>query len=137
MGATLSIILVIILIAAYLWFRRLESGKDTSPEPKRPVSTASKNTEFHAVSIRFANSACDAAKAMKGRRFLSGVAPSIPLSECDVLECKCRFVHYDDRRTGEDRRNPYSGSIGGGTGEHEREQRKARERRTEPPDETF
>jgi hypothetical protein len=37
---------------------------------------------------------------MSGKRFLSGAAPKIPLPGCDVLDCKCRFIHHKDRREG-------------------------------------
>jgi hypothetical protein len=41
----------------------------------------------------------------KGRRYLSAEAPKLPLPACDVRSCHCRFVHFEDRRDGDDRRH--------------------------------
>jgi hypothetical protein len=41
---------------------------------------------------------CQAAEAVKGRRFLSTEAPILPLRECDVAACKCKYRHHEDRR---------------------------------------
>lgn len=59
---------------------------------------------YHAVGISAGLGCCRAATEIKDRRFLSAAAPKIPLPACDVATCKCRFVHYDDRRSDEDRR---------------------------------
>lgn len=58
---------------------------------------------WHAVTIGAPESACAAAQAYKGKRFLSVDAPWLPLEGCDVKQCNCRYRHYDDRR-GESRR---------------------------------
>jgi hypothetical protein len=121
------------LILAVIYFFVRSKGSDSKPRSPaaRPVKTPT-SSEFHAVSIRFLSSACSAAKSLEGKRFLSSAAPRIPLAECDVLECKCRFVHYSDRREGDDRRNPYSPGIAGETGKHPQEQRRRPERRKDP-----
>ena len=61
---------------------------------------------FHAGSIAraFDGSACNAAKACEGERFLSTEAPMLPLKGCDAAQCRCRYVHHDDRRAGPRRR---------------------------------
>jgi hypothetical protein len=72
------------------------------------------------------------------RRFLSSAAPKLPLPDCEVLDCSCRFVHHKDRRTGKDRRSPFGPSgFGGGTGNYEAEQRQGRDRRASEEDEEF
>jgi hypothetical protein len=72
---------------------------------------------------------------MQGRRFLSSAAPRIPLPDCDVMECKCRFAHHEDRRKGDDRRNPWGQGFGSGsTGTYKNEQRKGRDRRRRSSD---
>ena len=91
---------------------------------------AKKSTPYHAVSIKFATSACRAARDMAGRRFLSGAAPRLPLPDCDVLECKCRFVHHADRRSGTDRRSQFQGGLKlTDTNTFERERRREPDRR--------
>jgi hypothetical protein len=130
---SLTTAIVIILILAVIFFFARSKGSESKPRSPaaRPVKTTA-SSEFHAVSIRFLSSACSAAKSLDGKRFLSSAAPRIPLAECDVLECKCRFVHYSDRREGDDRRNPYSPGIAGETGKHPQEQRRRPERRKDP-----
>ncbi len=133
MNTTVSIIAVVILIAAFLLMRRRQSGANQRPDPQHDV-TGSTNAQFHAVSLEFSSHACAVAKAMDGKRFLSIAAPRIPLPDCDVLECKCRFVHYKDRRSGGDRRSPFGSSIDGGTGKYAQERRQPRDRRKDAPD---
>lgn len=126
-----ELLLGVLLLLAVAWLIvRIRSNKqDTS------TSSAStkkkKSTAYHAVSIKYSENACDAAKAMTGRRFLATAAPRLPLPECDALECRCKFTHHDDRRTGRDRRSPFGAKhySGDGTGSHEKERRESRDRR--------
>ena len=75
---------------------------------------------------------------MEGRRFLSTAAPLLPLPECEVLDCKCRFVHHKDRRASKDRRSPFGPSgFGGATGKHQQEQRHSTDRRTSDDEDFF
>ena len=53
---------------------------------------------YHAVSIIAGQHACEAAKERVGQRFLSREAPRLPLADCECTECRCRYVHHDDRR---------------------------------------
>lgn len=134
MDVVLSLLIVAVLLGLLLIVRRQKPAADRRPPPRRPKA-GKPDSAFHAVSISYAGNACETAKNMEGRRFLSNAAPRLPLPECDVLECKCRFVHHQDRRKGADRRNPYLHQFGGGeTGSHKQEQRKNRERREDPPD---
>ena len=55
---------------------------------------------WHAVSIAAPPTACDAARACKGKRFLSREAPHLPLPECNAARCECKYRHYADRRGG-------------------------------------
>ena len=125
-----KLLLFVALILAIGWLvMRIMRG---SPK-QTPASTAKiedKTSPYHAVSLKYSSNACDAAKAMTGRRFLSSAAPRLPLPECDALECRCRFAHHSDRRTGRDRRSPFSpASAGGGTGTFRVERRQKKDRR--------
>jgi hypothetical protein len=137
MDVITSLIAVAVLLGL-LWFvRRKARPENIRPDEHRKAAVV-KNTKFHAVSIRFAPSACDAAKNLEGRRFLATAAPKIPLPECDALECKCRFKHHDDRRKGGERRNAWGRGLGGtSTGNYPKEQRKGGDRRKDDPDEYF
>jgi len=119
----LIIVLVLLLLAASWWLlrqRRANSARDETPSIQR----SSANTKFHAVSIKMGKRGCQAAKDMVGRRFLATAAPKLPLPGCDVIDCDCKFVHHQDRRSRKDRRSPFAHSgLGGGTGAFETEQR--------------
>lgn len=137
MDLVTSIVAIAALILLYLFVRRRGSSENVRPDQQQKTS-AKPTSKFHAVSIKYKNNACDAAKKMAGRRFLSSAAPRIPLADCDALECNCRFIHHKDRRSADDRRNPYSQNFGGdSTGNYEIEQRKRGERRDDSPDDFF
>ena len=125
----------LILTIAWLILRILRGApRDAARSSSRDAAIAS---PYHAVSLKYSSSACDAAKAMTGRRFLSSAAPRLPLPECDALECRCQFVHHADRRSGKDRRSPFSpAGPSGGTGTFQTERRQGRDRRkSADPDE--
>ena len=73
-------------------------GRDRSPAraaAPRPLGPH----PYHAVAVMPGASACAAAKAIKGVRFLSREAPRLPLSDCPCAgTCQCRFAKYPDRR---------------------------------------
>ena len=122
----LGITALLLIVWLYIRYRR--------PSEETPQPTSLKDTgkiAFHAVSIKFESHACEAAKAMEGRRFLSSASPRLPLPECNSLECRCRFAHHSDRRSPKDRRSPFAatGFGGSGTGSFEKERRERRERR--------
>ena len=136
MNLTVLALLALALLAIWLLIRirRGSTGSESAPPPA-PDRTGS---EFHAVSLKVTGKACDAARAMTGRRFLSAAAPKLPLPDCDVLECNCRFVHHKDRRSGKDRRSPFSpAGFGSGTGRFDHEQREGKERRQTKRDEDY
>jgi hypothetical protein len=122
-------LLVLALLIAVWWLmrkRRESAGENAATTIRRPAA----NAEFHAVSIKFSGRTCAAAREMTGRRFLATAAPKLPLNDCDVLECKCQFLHHKDRRANKDRRSPFGPSgLGGGTGAYDSEQRDGTDRR--------
>jgi hypothetical protein len=133
----ISLIAVAALLVIYVVGKRRTPAGNSRPDERRTPG-AKPSANFHAVSIKFTNKACDAAKEMAGRRFLSGTAPRIPLPNCDALECSCKFVHHQDRRSGDDRRDAYGKGFGGdSTGSFEAEQRKVGDRRDDSPDDFF
>lgn len=127
-----ELLLVLALLLSVWWLilrirhNRQEVSAIRNPT-KKPVDQTS---AYHAVSLKYSSDACDAAKALTGRRFLSAAAPPLPLPECDAAECNCGFAHHSDRRSGKDRRNPYNpATYGGGTGTFKVERRDRRDRR--------
>ena len=136
MSLPVLLLLALLLLAVWLLIR-LRRGSASKTESAIPVST-SETSKFHAVSIKVPKTACAAAKALTGERFLSTEAPTLPLPGCDAPDCNCCFVHHKDRRSGKDRRSPFSpGGFGGGTGKFEQEQRKRGDRRKTDDEDFF
>lgn len=126
---------VIVLLGIWLFVRRRSQTKEI-PQPSDVRDTG--DATYHAVSIKFEANACDAAKEMAGRRFLSRAAPRLPLPECNALECRCRFAHHDDRRRGKERRSPFSAArYSDGTGSFETERRERLDRRKDADPDGF
>ena len=126
---TVLLLLVVGLLIAWYFYRQ---GLDRPEERKdRRVSPALKNgSKYHAVSIKPGTYACSAANDLAGERFLASEAPSLPLPGCDATECDCHFTHHKDRRTGKDRRSPFtSGGIAAATGTFAGERRQGEDRR--------
>jgi len=63
---------LLVLTIAWL-FVRIRQNKAATEAESRP--SAKDSGTFHAVAIKYSENACDAAKAMTGRRFLSNAAP--------------------------------------------------------------
>ena len=122
---------LLVLSIAWLVFR-IRQNKKNAEADSRP--TVKKRGAYDALAIKYSENACDAAKTMTGRRFLSSAAPRLPLPDCDLPECNCKFVHYDDRRVGPDRRSPFSqAGLTSATGTYERERREKTGRRNTDP----
>lgn len=135
MDITISILLIIVLVGLFVLVRNREKAPQDRRRPNSVVDPRA-TSQFHAVSIRFASTACEAAKNMEGKRFLSGAAPKIPLPDCDAAVCKCRFVHHKDRRAGEDRRSGFRQKLPGGK-DLPVERRRRGDRRDDSPDDYF
>ncbi len=131
-----ELLLGVLLILAIVWLVvRIRQNKAALLAPPQK---ASNKGAFHAVAIKYSENACDAAKAMTGRRFLSSAAPRLPLPDCDYMDCRCAFAHYKDRRTSKDRRSPFAaGGVSGSTGKFERERREKTDRRAKKDVDSF
>jgi hypothetical protein len=65
----------------------------------RPERVHRISNPWHAISVVPGEWACDAALALRDRRFLSADAPQLPLSGCSRYGvCTCHYRHHSDRR---------------------------------------
>jgi hypothetical protein len=87
----------------------LETKIDAEPAAPDKVRRGSIQP-WHAVTIAASASACPAAQACKGKRYLSRNAPRLPLAECDSTRCECKYRHFPDRR-GSPRRHDEMGGA--------------------------
>ncbi|MEZ5573394.1 MAG: hypothetical protein R3E64_15450 [Halioglobus sp.] len=91
-------------LALLLWSsqKKPNRGKPTqsSKRSKQPPSTPAKKNPFRATSIAAGTNACAAAQALAGKRFLvaDDNIPQLPLSDCDMASCSCKYEHHQDRR---------------------------------------
>ncbi|MGB5334127.1 MAG: hypothetical protein WBN07_00790 [Woeseiaceae bacterium] len=129
----LLLITALLLSVSWLVIRIRRNKSERLAETRILNRKAETSSAFHAVSLKYSAAGCDAAKAMTGRRFLSGAAPRLPLPGCDATECRCSFAHHSDRRSGRDRRSPFNpANPSGGTGTFRVERRDRRDRRRTP-----
>lgn len=131
-----ALLAVAVLAALWIFVRRRQENKPepVAPRPDRRVSIGS-STAYHAVAIKTSGHACASANELAGTRFLSAEAPTLPLPDCDVDDCQCSFVHYKDRRSGKDRRSPFSpAGSPATTGRFETERRAGSDRRENSDD---
>lgn len=113
MGLLLLFFVIIAAIAAYLWYRQKMAAPAEAPPP---------SNRFLSVTIHSRANACEAVRALASTRFLAKEAPRLPLEDCTVSNCQCRYEHYDDRRDEDRREAPDKTSYKG-------EQRRARKER--------
>jgi len=98
-AVSLALLLALLAAAVWFWLRQSEPDEDEIP--------TGAHSPYHCVSIVPGDGCCRTAQTIKGIRFLSEEAPTLPLISCDSARCQCTFTHFADRRRG-DRRNPYS-----------------------------
>ena len=134
MKSVLLLLVLGLLIAGFFYRQGLDKPRERL---EQRVSPALKNkSKYHAVSIKPGAYSCSAVNRMAGQRFLASQAPDLPLRDCDAAECDCHFVHHDDRRSGKDRRSPFTpGGIAAASGTYTGERRKGEERRINSDDE--
>lgn len=91
----LEILLAVVslLLILFLFRHRLRPGKRRLAKPVTP-----QEKQYHCVSIVLTPTACQAIRALEGKRFLSKEAPRLPLAECDCSQCDCKYQHHEDRR---------------------------------------
>ena len=124
-----ELLLGALLVLTVAWLIvRIRQNKAAAKAESRPNPKS--QGDYPAVAIKYSENACDAAKALTGRRFLVNAAPRLPLPGCDFQNCRCKFAQYPDRRSETDRRSPFA-HLGktDGTGSNVRERRGKADRR--------
>jgi hypothetical protein len=93
-------------------------------------------SRWHAVSVICKSGSCEAARALKGQRFLSAEAPRLPLPQCtSAADCPCVYRKHADRRAGPRREEEKIGlHRPPASGDQERRRRRGR-RSTDHTDE--
>jgi hypothetical protein len=97
-----------LLLSLSSWFH----GKRVHAELRlsgRPVQSLRVVNPYHAVRIAHQTACCKKVVELNGQLFLAAEAPKIPLPDCDAPKCRCRYIHSEDRRSTEERREPVDG----------------------------
>lgn len=100
------VIIAVIVVVGRLMFVRSASASGKRISSKRKTTRQIDSTPYGASSIVVRENACDAVKKIEGLRYLhkTGITPKLPLPECTLTTCTCRYEKYTDRRKKNDRR---------------------------------
>lgn len=109
-------------VAGWLLWSRNRVMLQPKPADERSAGT------YRCVSIRPHSNACASARQLEDQRFLPRDAPRFPLGTCDAAACRCRYVHFKDRRDDE-RRHSHALQRGLNRGPGTLEHRSGGERR--------
>lgn len=98
--------IAVAVIAFYLLLAKLLSRKPPNARPARSAVAEGEqaDTRWRAVKVAPGLICCDAVSELSGQVFLSRLSPKLPMDECTVEECRCKYIHLEDRRNGGDRR---------------------------------
>ncbi len=108
---------VVAVTAAIVWLallrrpapdRQARRSRVSGPGGKAAAPASPAASRFDAVEIQARHTACLAALRLRGKRYLAGEAPALPLPGCTAVQCSCSFAKLSDRRT-EDRRLEHAG----------------------------
>ena len=100
--------IVILLIALLMLIARMSASSKPPRPAGKPASRAAQevkaSTRWRAVRIAPGLICCDAVREYDEQVFLSSESPTLPVDGCNVADCRCKYIHLEDRRTGSDRR---------------------------------
>ena len=101
-------VVVILLVALILQIARISAGRKPTRRAARPSARSAQEAKadirWRAVRISPGLICCDAVREHDEQVFLSSESPTLPVDGCDVADCRCKYIHLEDRRAGSDRR---------------------------------
>lgn len=98
---------LLLLVGIITAFQRLLRKTEVQGKNVQARNSGPRAKAYPAVGIRYNLLACKAVQKYYDQRFLAHNAPALPVPGCNVRPCPCRYIHYADRRAGEDRRAHY------------------------------
>lgn len=134
------IILIMLLLAAGIFLfvqyniqLNIATGKTPlvhKPRFRVPLvkKADSSDTNWRAVKVKTGLMCCKEAEKMRGQIYLAAEAPVFPIKGCKVAECECKYIHKDDRRDGDERRESTE-FLNDLYGMHDKDRRKTKGRR--------
>ena len=125
----IAILIVAMVLTLLNYSGRRERQSAPSSAARRGATSIRQRTRWHAVKIAPGTASCGAAQQLSDRIFLASESPHLPLGGCAQADCRCRYIHLDDRRSGGDRRIDL-GSLGSYLPQNRSERRQGADRRT-------
>jgi len=129
MNTSFTVIALAIVAVAIVWLVSNRFGRSQKTLSTSRLADRS-DTQWRAVKIAPGLICCGAAGKLTDKIFLSKEAPQLPLEGCTEQNCHCKYVHMDDRRSGDDRRIEL-GELGAFLPISQSERRQQRGRRSE------
>ena len=124
--------IAILIVAMILTLLRYSGQRERRPTPqpatRRGATSIRQRTRWRAVRIKPGLTACNAVQQLTGRVFLADESPHLPLGDCQRADCRCKYLHLEDRRSGGDRRIDL-GSLGDYLPSEQSERRRGADRR--------
>ena len=97
--------IAVAVIAFYLLLSKLLSRRSARAGTAKAAAGEDRSAaQWRAVKVAPGLICCAAVGKLEGQVFLSRLSPRLPLDACDVKDCRCKYVHLEDRRSGGDRR---------------------------------
>lgn len=111
------LVLAVIAVIVFVVIKKRSRDGNNHISDKRsrgrvsPAAVSKDQASFRATKIVAADKSCQAARELQGKLFLDSElnTPKLPLPECtQISDCRCKYEHLDDRRSGEDDRRLHS-----------------------------
>lgn len=99
-----------ILCMAFYWYAMRESERRLKNLLESSEIALAKPS-YRCVRIECGEPACQPVKSLTDKPILVNDAPRLPLIGCMVARCECKFIRYNDRRSGQDRRSTSTEAI--------------------------
>lgn len=99
-----------VLCVAYYWYTMRSAERRLNQMLEASEASLAKPS-YRCVKIEIGQQACSQVKVYQAKPILVNDAPRLPLADCNVGQCDCKFLRFDDRRSGEDRRDRSANAV--------------------------
>jgi len=100
----IAIVVVVVVFLLIGLFGKNRRSRPSKPARKTISGAERSSTQWRAVRIAPCLMCCDAVMQVTDQVFLSRLSPTLPLESCTEKDCRCKYIHLEDRRSGGDRR---------------------------------
>ena len=94
----IAVLCALLAAGAFYVFKPMFSIAGTRPQATARKNMSTTQQNYRAASLACDALACQAAREMRGQKFLASEAPHLPLRDCDKGQCNCHLAFHNDRR---------------------------------------